>query len=106
MKTEIWLPILTLGLGWGLAQITEVLKDRRASTRERQARVAELQRSTLLELQDALLDASKLASEAQLEEFVATLLHETDDKGRREADERVREAHNRYNQASASVLSW
>jgi hypothetical protein len=51
MKTEIWLPILTLGLGWGLAQITEVLKDRRASTRDRQARVTELQRSTLLELQ-------------------------------------------------------
>jgi hypothetical protein len=51
--------------------------------------VTELQRSTLLELQDALMDASKLASQVQLEEFVATL-PELDDRGRREADERVR----------------
>jgi hypothetical protein len=67
MKAETWLPILTLVLGWAGAQTTEVLRDRRASTRERQARETELQRSTLLELQDALLDASKLASQAQLE---------------------------------------
>jgi hypothetical protein len=104
LKVENWLPILipilTLLLGWGLSQFTEVLKDRRATERERQARETDLQRSTLLELQDALLEASKLASEAQLEEFVATL-PELDDRGRREADERIREAHNRFYQASA-----
>jgi hypothetical protein len=32
MKTGTWLSILTLGLGWGLAQVTEVLKDRRPAT--------------------------------------------------------------------------
>jgi hypothetical protein len=32
MKVETWLPILTLLLGWGLAQVTEVLKDRLADT--------------------------------------------------------------------------
>jgi hypothetical protein len=56
MKIETWLPILTLGLGWGLAQFTEVLKDRRTSTRERLARRAELQRTTLLELQEVLAE--------------------------------------------------
>jgi hypothetical protein len=66
MKTETWLPILTLGLGWGLAQVTEVLKDRRASNRERRAREAELQRATLLELQDTLHKLSNLANDALL----------------------------------------
>jgi hypothetical protein len=56
MKAETWLPILTLVLGWGLAQVTEVLRDRRATNRDRLARRAELQRMTLLELQEALAD--------------------------------------------------
>ena len=56
IDTDIWLPFAALVLGWGLAQITEVLKDRRSSNRERLARRAELQRTTLLELQDALLE--------------------------------------------------
>jgi hypothetical protein len=99
MTAQTWLPILTLALGWAGAQATEMYRHRTASRRERQARRDELQRNTLLELQDALLDASKLASQAQLEEFVATL-PELDDRGRREADERIREAHNRFYQAS------
>jgi hypothetical protein len=89
MTAQTWLPILTLALGWAGAQATEMYRHRTASGRERQARRDELQRNTLLELQDALLDASKLASQAQLEEFVATL-PELDDRGRREADERIR----------------
>jgi hypothetical protein len=44
--------------GWGLAQVTELFRDRRLSDRERHARRAELQRATLLELQDALLELS------------------------------------------------
>jgi hypothetical protein len=89
--------------GWAAAQATEMYRHRTASRRERQARRDELQRNTLLELQDALLDASKLAREAQLEEFVAAL-PELDDRGRREADERVREAQNRFNQARDRCL--
>jgi hypothetical protein len=56
LDSDIWLPLTTLVLGWAGAQVTEMLRDRRTSTRERLARRAELQRTTLLELQDALLD--------------------------------------------------
>jgi hypothetical protein len=54
MDSEIWLPLATLVLGWAGAQVTEVLRDRRTTTRDRLARRAELQRTTLLELQEAL----------------------------------------------------
>jgi hypothetical protein len=50
METDIWLPLVTLALGWAGAQVTEMLRDRRMITRERLARRAELQRTTLLEL--------------------------------------------------------
>jgi len=56
MDSDIWLPLSTLALGWAGAQVTEVLRDRRTTTRERLARRAELQRTTLLELRDALLE--------------------------------------------------
>jgi hypothetical protein len=55
MRTEIWLPLTTLVLGWAGAQGAEILKDRRVSDRERLVRRAESQRSTLLELQHAIL---------------------------------------------------
>jgi hypothetical protein len=54
MDSDIWLPLATLVLGWAGAQVTEVLRDRRTTTRDRLARRAELQRTTLLELQEAL----------------------------------------------------
>jgi hypothetical protein len=54
MDTDIWLPLATLVLGWAGAQVTEVLRDRRTTTRERLARRAELQRTTLLGLQEGL----------------------------------------------------
>jgi hypothetical protein len=56
MDSDIWLPLVTLVAGWALAQVTEVLRDRRTTTRDRLARRAELQRTTLLEVQDALVD--------------------------------------------------
>jgi|SRR5215211_96609 hypothetical protein len=56
MDSDIWLPLATLVGGWTLAQVTEVLRDRRTTTRDRLARRAELQRTTLLELQEALAD--------------------------------------------------
>jgi hypothetical protein len=54
MDSDIWLPLVTLVLGWAGAQVTEVLRDRRTTTRELLGRRAELQRMTLLELQEAL----------------------------------------------------
>jgi hypothetical protein len=66
MDTDIWLPLATALGGWGLAQVTEVLKDRRASNREHQARQSELQRTTLLSLQDVLLDLTNLVDKAVL----------------------------------------
>jgi hypothetical protein len=54
MDSDIWLPLATLVLGWVGAQVTDVLRDRRTITRDRLARQAELQRTTLLELQEAL----------------------------------------------------
>jgi hypothetical protein len=54
MNSDTWLPLATLVLGWAGAQVTEMIRDRRTTTRERLARRAELQRTTLLELQDAL----------------------------------------------------
>jgi hypothetical protein len=62
MDTDIWLPLVTLLGGWGLAQVTEVLKDWRASNRDRLARRSELQRTTLLALQDQLLEVFKLTA--------------------------------------------
>ena len=56
MDSDIWLPLATLVLGWAGAQVTEVFRDRRTSTRDRLARRAELQRPTLLELQETLGD--------------------------------------------------
>jgi hypothetical protein len=56
MDSDIWLPLATLVLGWAGAQVTEMLRDRRTTTRERLARRAELQRTTLLELQDAVVE--------------------------------------------------
>ena len=62
MDSDIWLPLVTLVAGWGLAQITETLRDRRTTDRERLARRAELQRTTLLSLQDHLLETFKLTA--------------------------------------------
>jgi hypothetical protein len=106
MKTETWLPILTLGLGWGLAQLTEVLKDRRASNRERQARQAELQRATLLSLQDALLELSNLAGDANLALFAITLEDARDHANpaaKRKAEEDERQARHRVWEATAKT---
>jgi hypothetical protein len=68
MDTDIWLPLATLVLGWAGAQVTEVLRDRRTTTRERLARQAELQRMTLLELQEGLGGAFLSFLLAQLDE--------------------------------------
>jgi hypothetical protein len=62
MNSDIWLPLVTLVGGWGLAQVTETLRDRRTTDRERLARRAELQRTTLLTLQDHLLEVLKLSA--------------------------------------------
>jgi hypothetical protein len=64
MDSAIWLPLTTLALGWAGAQVTDVLRDRRTTDRDRQARRAEMQRTTLLELQDTLLDWSDRALQA------------------------------------------
>lgn len=63
MNAETWLPILTLILGWAGAQITDLIRDRRTNDRERQIRRSEMQRATLLELQDALLELLKRTTE-------------------------------------------
>jgi hypothetical protein len=62
MDSDIWLPLATLVGGWVLAQVTEVLRDRLASKRERLARRSEGQRATLLALQDQLLEVFKLTA--------------------------------------------
>jgi hypothetical protein len=38
MDADIWLPLATLVLGWAGAQVTEMFRDRRTTTRERLAR--------------------------------------------------------------------
>jgi hypothetical protein len=68
MDSDIWLPLATLVLGWAGAQVTEALRDRRTTTRDRLARRAELQRTTLLELQEALGGAWGAFLLSQLEE--------------------------------------
>lgn len=95
MDTDIWLPLATLVLGWGLAQVTELLKDQRASSREHQARQAELQRTTLLTLQDVLLDLTNLVDKAAL----------TASRSRREQpDEEAKEAGRRAWAARETLL--
>jgi hypothetical protein len=85
MDTDIWLPLATLVGGWGLAQVTETLKDRRASNRERLARRVELQRSTLLSLQDALLELSTAADAARHTNALATISGPGEDDRRQAA---------------------
>lgn len=83
MDSDIWLPLATLLGGWGLAQVTEVLKVRRASNRERLARRSEAQRTTLLALQDQLLEVLKLAARwSALEAEARTQLRHATGKGR------------------------
>jgi hypothetical protein len=60
MDSDSWLVLVSVVGGWGLAQVTEVWRDRRVRERDRQARQAELQRTTLLALQDALLEVLNL----------------------------------------------
>jgi hypothetical protein len=50
MKAETWLPLATLALGWAGAQLTELFRDRRISSRERRTRQEASQRATLLDL--------------------------------------------------------
>jgi hypothetical protein len=73
MDSDIWLPLATLVGGWGLAQIGDLLKDRRTSDWERLARRFELQRSTLLNLQDALLELSTAAEAARQADRLAKM---------------------------------
>jgi hypothetical protein len=106
MKIETWLPILTLALGWAGAQVTEVLRDRRASNRDRQARQAELQRTTLLELQDALLELYNLRSAADIALFEVALedVREVPSPpAKRAAEEEARKAKDRFRDAEAKA---
>jgi hypothetical protein len=73
MTTETLLPLVTFILGLAGALVAEAFRDRRASNRELQARQAELQRTTLLNLQDTLLDLANLAREARLAAVTAPL---------------------------------
>jgi hypothetical protein len=102
MKSEIWLPLVTLALGWAGGIGTEAFRDRRASERERQARQAELQRSTLLELQDALLETANLAREANAASYVATL-DDLAEGAKRLAEERAREARSQLEKAQSKA---
>jgi hypothetical protein len=74
MDSDIWLPLATLVLGWAGAQVTELLRDRRTTSRDRLARRAELQRTTLLEPQEALGGAwlAFLISQFEEEELEGT----------------------------------
>jgi hypothetical protein len=106
MKTETWLPLVTFILGLAGALVTEAFRDRRASNRERQARQAELQRTTILELQDALLELSNLASEADLATFTVTLedaQEHPSPAARKEAEEEAGRAKKRLHDADAKA---
>jgi hypothetical protein len=88
--SEVWLPILTLVLGYVFSLITEAVRDRRQSEREKQTRAderdavkaarleevdqrrREFQRATLLELQEVLYELGRTVSQsyvAALREF-------------------------------------
>jgi hypothetical protein len=106
MDSDIWLPLVTLLAGWGLAQVTEVLKDRRAIDRERQARQAELQRATLLALQDALLEVNNLASNVGFALFVIALQDHREHPNpaaKRKAEEDQAEAMHRLREATGKA---
>ena len=85
MDSDIWLPLATLVLGWAGAQITETIRDRRTTIRERLARRVELQRSTLLSLQDALLELSTAADAARHADALATISGPGEDERRKAA---------------------
>jgi hypothetical protein len=112
MNAETWLPIVTLVLGWAGAQITEVLRDRRTSDRELQARRAELQRSTLLDLQDVLLEMFNLTTEVSVYPPLPEKLRRLESEGplaelveqEREARTRLRGAHAKVSLLTSRVI--
>ncbi len=78
MPTDVWLPIATLILGYAGSLITESRRDARVRARDREAREAarqttrderrdELQRRTLLELQDALANFTRVSFQMHTE---------------------------------------
>jgi hypothetical protein len=100
MDSDIWLPLATLIGGWGLAQVTEVLRDRRASGRDRQARQADLQRTTLLALQDTLLELFSLTGPAQ-GAFFGYHRNHPNESARKQAVARLVETHQQFKDADA-----
>jgi hypothetical protein len=86
----------------GLAQVTEVLKDRRASNREHQARQSELQRTTLLALQDVLLDLTNLVYKAVFT-LSGSPREPPDEEAKKEAARRARAAKRSLGEATAKA---
>jgi hypothetical protein len=78
MRPETWLPLVTLALGWAGGQATEAFKDRRAGKRDRGGRKADLQRGTLLSLQDTLLE---LFQQAEYAWYAIAALHPISEEG-------------------------
>ncbi|HSW94972.1 MAG TPA: hypothetical protein VLI88_02310 [Patescibacteria group bacterium] len=79
MPTEVWLPLLTLILGYVGSLLTESRRDARLAQREEKARTDaralasadrrdEFQRKTLLELQEALMVVARITAEMHSED--------------------------------------
>ena len=82
IQTEVWVPVATLLLGYILNPINDLLRDSRASKRERAARDAQkqslaaerhdlFQRQTLLDLQDSLAQSARAAGASHVEDVTA-----------------------------------
>jgi hypothetical protein len=80
MPTEVWLPLVTLLLGYAGSLLTESRRDARLAQREEKARADtralagadwrdEFQRKTLLELQEALLVVARTSAEMHTEDL-------------------------------------
>src|SRR5438477_6954523 len=79
MPTEVWLPLATLFVGYGLSLLTEWVRDSRARARDTETRRVtrdelrgdrrdDFQRETLLRLQDALFDLSRSVGAIHVED--------------------------------------
>jgi hypothetical protein len=110
MRAETWLPLVTFILGLAGAQITEMFRDRRTSDRERQAhdrerqvRQGELQRATLLDLQDALLELFKRTNELRTWRLPEGLWEHMSEDARANAARHEDEARGRMRDSDAKV---
>lgn len=71
MKSEVWVPIAALLLGYLLSYITETRREKRAWDRTRSAERTTFERQTLLDVLASLLKVGRIASRIHTSDYIS-----------------------------------